>query len=334
MKARAMGLGLILLTAGCSKSSPVAPPIVPGPRVLNVLFIEAPASIQPGATTQLRATALYTNGEREDVSARAAWTSTDPAVVQISDAGLATAAQPGESRVQAEFEQRRATVIVLVLPANTWRLIGRVSDGGFPIENARVEVVSGTGAGLAVTTDGGGMFKFYGVAGPLQLRATASGHHSRTRDVTVNGSSNLGTIVLDPLSVIEVNGEWTLTIDAAASCTSLPDVARRRSYRASVQRTGTSVSVTVGEATFVSNANWFWGRLNGDAIQFDFTGYYSDFAVTERIDSTTTYSLGGQAAGRATASSITATLTDGIVVMQAGQPPTLCGSAQLAFVRR
>jgi trimeric autotransporter adhesin len=47
-------------------------------------------SVQPGTTQQFSATGTYTNGSTGGVTSQTAWTSSNPAIVTINSAGLAT----------------------------------------------------------------------------------------------------------------------------------------------------------------------------------------------------------------------------------------------------
>lgn len=335
MRVRAIVAAVVLVVAGCGKDSPSGPGGVGG-RLLRTLAIEGPASIAPGATVQLRVIGRFNDGTEQDMTARASWTSREPDIVAMTPSGSATGGSVGECTIQADFEGNRITRVLLVLPPNTWKISGSVTDGGFAIENARVEVVSGTGAGAAATTTAAGLFALYGVAGELQLRVTADGYLARTRDVGANGTQHIGTIVLQPaFAPVDVSGAWTLTIDAAENCGNLPDFARRRSYVATLQQSGTFLQIRLEGAN--TAAGTFTGRVAAnEQIRFDLLDpYYRMATIAERID-ISQYTVGGEAVGRAAPSSITATLSGDIVVQRQGQARLACGSLahQLTFVRR
>ena len=139
-------------------SAPAGPNGTLGPKRLGPTSlatsteIQGPASIEPGQSAQ------YTLVERlkdssTRVVARALWSSSDPGVIQVTSSGLATAqSQAGEVVLSARIYGTTSKE-VLVLPANTFRVIGTVREvDGAPIANARVDVTGGPSATTAGST--------------------------------------------------------------------------------------------------------------------------------------------------------------------------------------
>jgi uncharacterized protein YjdB len=75
----------------------------------------AAVDLRVGGTTELRVRALDAAGA-ELTGRRVAFTSSDPAVATVSDAGLVTAVRPGGATVTVSSEQRTALVAVTVTP--------------------------------------------------------------------------------------------------------------------------------------------------------------------------------------------------------------------------
>ena len=76
----------VLLACDSSTDRPNAPS---GPVVIVLVTVNAPASLAPGQSAQLTATAV--RSDRSTEAATAQWSSSDPAVVQVDAAGVATA---------------------------------------------------------------------------------------------------------------------------------------------------------------------------------------------------------------------------------------------------
>ena len=341
MRNRILAAALVLTSTGCGdeRRSPTSPSLPAGPGH-TYFAVEAPASIPPGSSVQAKLFEVHPNGSRTDISSRAKkWTSSRPDDVQISDSGIATGIREGESDLVAEFDNRFANKVMYVLEPGTWSVFGTLTEGFQGLENARVEVISGVGTGKSATTNSGGWFKIYGVGGALQLRASANGFQSLTRDVTVASHTQIGTVALEAANPpLDVAGDWVLTIEAAGSCDTLPDIARRRTYTARIAQKGTGVNVTLGGADFRPEMNLFYGRIIDDGVvlrltTYDYYGPFYDLA--ERIPPNLDYTVVGNATGRASTSSITTTLDGEIAVGPFAQVRSSCVSSshRLTFVR-
>lgn len=106
------------LAAGCG-SNPGAPTPVPGPTgsptpVVTSLSLEGTSNAVPGETQQLRAMAQMSDGAARDVSAQAAWTSSDPAVATVSATGLVTPLKSGSTDVAASYQGHTGRRTLLV----------------------------------------------------------------------------------------------------------------------------------------------------------------------------------------------------------------------------
>ena len=74
-----------------------------------------PFYLAPGQTTQLAAAATLASGGGQDVTALAAWTSTDPGVASVSPAGLITAISSGTASISVVYQGHNASIRVLVV---------------------------------------------------------------------------------------------------------------------------------------------------------------------------------------------------------------------------
>jgi hypothetical protein len=139
------------------------------------------------------------------------------------------------------------------------RLSGVVTEtlGGRPVSD--VSVTSAPYCGYA-TTDrlghyllklcipAGGQYPPDGA--PLTVKVSATGFESQTRESHLT-SETLENFVLSPIttSTANIDGAWTITITAAASCTALPEIARVRQYDATIEQLDARVIVNLSSPT-------------------------------------------------------------------------------------
>ncbi len=76
-----------------------------------------PFYLVPGQTSQLGASATFADGGGQDVTAVAAWTSSDPGVARVSPAGLITAISGGTAGITVGYQGHNASIRVLVVGA-------------------------------------------------------------------------------------------------------------------------------------------------------------------------------------------------------------------------
>ena len=151
-------------------------PLPPPPPTLRTISVSGPWSIALGASAQFTATAEYSDGTSADVTAAVTWTTSNARVLTIASDGGATAVQEGEAHVQAAKDGVRsdAGVLVLLRPG-TYRLSGRLVSRGQPIAGFDLDVVEGTGAGIATFTDSSGRYVLSGLAGVVRIRFSMDG---------------------------------------------------------------------------------------------------------------------------------------------------------------
>lgn len=227
--------------------------------------------------------------------------------------------------MSAEFNFRRSSTEVIVVPAGTFRLSGVVSEAqtvDVPLGGARVEVVAGTGAGLSATTTEDGRYRLYGVSGLAELRVTKDGYQPLARSIDVRDHQNEDFGLPLVQQRVTVSGVYTLRIAASAECReALPEEARVRTYAATLTQDGPNVHARLSGGTFVllrsGRGNGFQGRLAGDQLTFSLTKYsntyykgygqpYADLA--EQISPSRYIVVDGTAVMRASASQMTGSL--------------------------
>jgi Bacterial Ig-like domain (group 2) len=70
--------------------------------------------MKPGASKQVKLTAYYNDGTKQDVTGKADWSSSDEEIVDAEN-GVITAKAPGKATVRAEFDGKTATISVQVI---------------------------------------------------------------------------------------------------------------------------------------------------------------------------------------------------------------------------
>lgn len=287
---RTIALALALLLAGwltaCDKSPtkpsppPTAPPAGQGqsqPTVQSIR-VEGPTSVPPGTKAQYTAIGQMSDGSTLDLTSTTAWRSSDSAVLSVADNGEATGGKNGEAIVAAENTAKRASIQVLVLTPGTHRLTGLVSDNGFPVSGATVDVLDGSRAVMSVRTDTEGIYRLYGVAGDVELRVRADGYPDQVRGVPVADDARLD-FALPPGANLTGSYELTITADSA-SCpvtarNGLPPELRIRTYDATVTQNGPQLSVKLSGGSLMFGS--FTGTQNGATATFDIRGITSSF---------------------------------------------------------
>jgi hypothetical protein len=340
-----VGLGLVV--ASCDKS-PTRPSVqstgtTPTPAVVTVVRFEitAPASIEPGASAQLTANAIKSDGSVENVTSLTQWTSTNVRVLQVNSAGIVTAGERGEANLNARYQNRSATGRMMVLPNGTFRLNGQVTDSGFPLEGVTLAVIGGTGEGLTTLTDTTGAYAFYGVAGTIRLHAKKDGYLNRIEELQVTENRALGFEMAVDGQRRDLSGTYALNITAAGCGSRLPDSAQNRSYVAAVEQKGPQLTVRLSGADFIVTRGYgdhFSGSVSadgkvtlviGDAYSYYYYYYYyGHFDFVERLNPTSALLVKGIVNATSSPTLISGALDGSILVAQGTTAPFTRYSAQ------
>jgi hypothetical protein len=333
--------------AGCgNKNSPTVPTTattVP-PSVTAVAIKGEPALTALGQTTQLTLEATLSDGSRKDVTSGAQWFSSKPSVVTVSSAGLATAVDFGRASVRGQSSGRASALVITVLPEGTYILSGRVTEpGNAPMADVRIETVGGPTTGRVAMTDGSGNYAFNGVSGVGQVRATKEGYEPAIQVVTPD-TEHVNIELTPNLPYASLGGSYSLTFTASPSCSSLPDDIKQRTYAASIDQRGASLTVVLSGAQFANASAGFpprfSGRVLGKAVSFKLADdqYYYGANVVEQLAPDRFLSLAGTAEAIATEAGMS-TLLAGVVRLTArvvgGAPIALCTAPdhRLIFTR-
>jgi hypothetical protein len=218
-----LGLLTLLLVAvtveGCGKSSSN-----PSSTVASITVSASNDMVLVGAATTMTATAVDANGNSVTMTAPS-WSSDAPAVFTIDQSGAARAVAPGIATLSVDFQGRRGSKQMRVVPnvAGSWQ--GQWRHTSFT-------TVAGPGCGQLIL----------GSMSVLNLSLT------QNRD-TAAGTLNLAGVVMNVSGTIATNG--TLTI-----------AGQRDADRQSVSDWATTVSSETMAGTFNWNTTYFLGFSN------------------------------------------------------------------------
>jgi hypothetical protein len=136
-----------------------------------------------GETSQLTATATFTDNSTKDVTTAGRWQGGDSRVLTVSSGGLLTITGLGASWIQFGYLTQGAVAQVTATPPGTFVIAGRVRDpgeGGL----SNVEVVD-TMSGRSATSDSNGLFSLAGLPAPrAHFRAQPTGYELAEVDAT------------------------------------------------------------------------------------------------------------------------------------------------------
>lgn len=103
----AVGAATISATSGGMTSNSLL--TVPAPIVLSIAISSTSTSVGAGQTRQFTATATYSDGNKQDVTGKATWSSSNTAVATINNSGLATGCASGPTTITATYTDASGT---------------------------------------------------------------------------------------------------------------------------------------------------------------------------------------------------------------------------------
>lgn len=164
-------------------------------------------SLVLGVTLQLTATGTYSDGSHQNLTSSASWTSSAPAVISVSPAGVATAnASSGNATIQATVRSLSDTTLITARPVSLSRITVTPANPSAP-KGTQLQFIAtgnytnGTSKNLTTTV----MWRSSGAAANIGNGAPVSGRANAIDIGTVTISATLGTVV----------GTTTLTVTPA-----------------------------------------------------------------------------------------------------------------------
>ena len=329
---------LVALGAACDEPG-TRIPTTPGVPSLTAVEVSGPSTMAPGQVAQFTANMRMSDGTVKTAapSQIIRWRVGTGffTILQVDTSGRVTALnRSGESTVSVDVRigntSRTATREVVVVPEGTYRIVGTVTEAGFPtaaVNAARVEVAGGTAFAIA---DMSGNYRLFGVPAGGVVRVSAAGYATYEETVALSGhaTKNFQLELSGPRPM--VSGPYTLAIDVVSACPNgLAPANQHRRYDAEVTQNGPVVEVTLTEPRFRLNAagrgNKFFGRALGGGVVFTLRSYvlggfyyyyyigpegYPD--VAERLSDNSILVIEGTASTALTGNTLSGTLNGGL----------------------
>src|SRR5262245_21462349 len=169
---------LVVIGAGATTCGNDKPPSSPTPFLQSIALI-GETTIAPGATVQFRLEAVYSNGAREDVTAAAQWNSFNQTLFASLGGGRFEARSEGTSGINTRYNNRSLQREVIIVPAGTFRITGRVVENGnsnIGVPGAHIQARNGGVAGPSTDSDSTGFYQLHGVVPNADLIVTRTGY--------------------------------------------------------------------------------------------------------------------------------------------------------------
>ena len=344
-------LVLLAVAVACGGDKSPVPPsrVITGPPLLTVTMSVSsftvqgwPATLAPGQTAQVTAIARFTDGSERDVSAETTWTSTQTQFASV-ERGLITARGAGRTVIRATYSSRSASTNLLVKPAGTFILTGRVTEPG-PVNVEKASVAAVGSSSSPVVTNSVGLYELIGVVGTFTLRISKPGYIDRTMTLTVTGDQTLDVEIRPAVSPATLSGTYDVTLTISPTCNNVPSEYKTRTYTAIIQQTGARFRVELRDAEFVKQTspagekNFIDGTVTEGTATFNFNdSYYASYyggSVQEVLPAGQTLAFWGRMIAQPGAT-MSGNLVGGVIFTQAGRSRACSGSDnRLAFMRR
>ena len=202
--ASAAGAGTTTITAASGSVSGAAALTVTAATVTSITVTPANSNMPVGTTKQFTATASFSDGSSEDVTASVLWGSSNPAAASINNQGLVSSVATGSTTISAVLDAVTGTtgltvttvklVGIAILPSNPrieartfvkFTAVGTFSDGSTGSNLAGVSWKSSTPKVASMRSSGTAFGKRTGSA---TITASASGLKGTTTLTVSNGT--------------------------------------------------------------------------------------------------------------------------------------------------
>ncbi|MGE5833010.1 MAG: carboxypeptidase-like regulatory domain-containing protein [Acidobacteriota bacterium] len=192
---------------------------------------------------------------------------------------------------------------------------GSVSDAVYrPVANVRIQVVSGPQQGTVTISDEAGKFAIEPkLSAASQIRASKQGYVDSIQFVVGTGQTvDLKFFLASANAPLDWSGTYDVTLTADATCAELPELARRRTYTASVTMAGVSSRVVFSGARFGSSDGFDWNIMPFKQFEDYVDLYADDPPIVELLPDNAYYMVYGGASGTVTREFAQLNLSGGI----------------------
>src|ERR1035437_536960 len=140
-----LGQGTATLTGVFESISASVALTVGPPTLVSITVVPNAASLSTGATQQLSATGTYSDGSTQNLTASSTWASSNPNVIGVSSAGLATAVAAENATTTATLAAARGTAALVVTTGTTQANLNtsRYQHSATILDNGQILVAGG-----------------------------------------------------------------------------------------------------------------------------------------------------------------------------------------------
>jgi hypothetical protein len=317
-------IGLVAMLAsgeGCGNSNHGPTTASDVPQALPTkLIVSGNVSLTTiGETSQLTATAVWSDGSTKTVTAEVNWSSSTllayggaTSVVTISSGGGLTAVGFGIASIGASYRGQSDFKQVTLRPAGTFTLSGQIKEPvNVGVERATVEILDGPAAGQSTRSEYDGSYQFFAVSGNLRVRATKDGYLAVVQFVSMTADERLDFDLTPVINPVTVAGTYRLTLTASNTCRDpLPAEASSRTYIATITQDGAGLQVDLSGAELLESHHAFSGRVAPRDVSFTILwgDTWGEYGLLEHITPQTYLAIGGTAVGTVKSSTIEGTL--------------------------
>jgi len=204
-------IGLVavwLFVAACGKASPTA-------QVTSITVTGNPTLNGIGQTSQLTATATFSDGTTEDVTSKATWQTGNAAFVSVSSTGVVTATGFGQTSISATDQSVTGSLTVATVLINltgTWKGTGTDSSGSTQFTAVLTQAATVvSGSSTFTTGDATGNGSFTGTVNPSGTNLNFT--------IAVTASVGTQTCTINYTGIGQLNGNvLTGTYSGTNSC--------------------------------------------------------------------------------------------------------------------
>jgi trimeric autotransporter adhesin len=140
--------GQVTVTAQQGSISASAHLLVEGSTLISLQVTPQNSSVAEGFETQMKATGTFSDGQVQDLTAFATWTSSDATIATISNtqvsAGRATGVAPGSAKISAVFAGQSGTATLTVTNATLTSIAVSPSSTSIPVGTSQQFTATGT----------------------------------------------------------------------------------------------------------------------------------------------------------------------------------------------
>jgi len=297
----------LLVTSGCGGGGGTAPTPPPPTPTVTAVTVSGAGSPGVGDTVQLTATATFSDGTTQTVTAQATWESSNQAIVTITSGGLASFLAQGDADIKATFKAVAGTshVTVSTKVAARFTLTGTVTDAtnGNALPNVNARVIDGPDTGRGGVTDATGRFTITSLtAGSFQVQFTRSDYVTRSVGVSLNADTAVNVqITAQASSVTRFYGTYNTALTILQQSCDFPfPVGPTGTFKIEGNTSGSSMTITIvergttrtyqgsikGDGSFSGNGGGVIAGFSPPQNKHEYNGSVSGTSTGSRVDAT------------------------------------------------